>query len=108
METHPVIKIIKTRMRKDDRISESQIKDYKRRLERSEFLVFHVEMLQEYQNRIIRLRKLLNEKEEEIKQYEISLKIQAQKASKAEQFLLETYGRKSSEWEQYQSFIVNN
>ena len=47
---------------------------------------------------------MLIKKDEEIKHLNDCLTIQAQRATKAEQFIIDTFGKKSWEYEQYQSY----
>ena len=47
------------------------------------------------------------EKDKEIKHLNGCLTIQAQRADRAEQFIIDTFGKKSLEYEQYQSFVGN-
>lgn len=88
-------------MRKDDRITPEQVKDYKRRIDRSDFLKFHVELLCEDANKITHIRKLLQSKYQEIKLLEITVGIQSNKISKIDKFIIDEFGIKSVEYEKY-------
>ena len=107
---YPVIRKIKMRMKNKEGVKIDQIKGYNRRLKNSLVFQVHIEFLQELDTRRIRLSKMLIKKDEEIKHLNDCLIIQAQraeKAVKAEQFIIDTFGKKSWEYEQYESFVSN-
>ena len=97
------IKKIKIRMKSRDDISEDQVKGYNRRLLKSPVLQVHVELLQQDNTKKIKAQRMLCEKNDEIKHLEMCLHIQAQKAQKAEQFIIDEFGKKSYEWAKYKS-----
>tara|TARA_R100000750_G_C2323577_1_gene87268 strand:- start:386 stop:766 length:381 start_codon:yes stop_codon:yes gene_type:complete len=61
LEEYPVIKKIKRRLKKNEKIKMHQYYDYERRLTKSPLLMIHVELLQEEKNRSDRLQKKLND-----------------------------------------------
>ena len=73
MDKFTVIKKIKRRMKKDDKISKDQIWDYNRRVERSPILRVHLELLQQAENQRIRDRDELRELRAELKDYKTHL-----------------------------------
>ena len=103
MEEYPVISKIRTAMKNDDRITLAQTQEYKRRLERSDFLKVHVELLQSYDNRRIKISKLLNKEIKERKRLEILLN--GGKYEEAKRRMIDEYGEKSYE---YQIFTGTN
>tara|TARA_R110002167_G_scaffold6370_7_gene29540 strand:- start:1322 stop:1660 length:339 start_codon:yes stop_codon:yes gene_type:complete len=106
-DDYPVIRKIKMRMKNKEGVKIDQIKGYNRRLKNSLVFQVHIELLQEIDTRRIRVQKLMIEKDKEIKHLNDCLTIQAQRADRAEQFLIDTFGKKSWEYEQYQSFVGN-
>mgnify|MGYP003644645851 FL=1 len=103
-DDYPVIRKIKMRMKNKEGVKIDQIKGYNRRLKNSLVFQVHIELLQELDTKRIRLSKMLIKKDEEIKHLNDCLTIQAQRATKAEQFIIDTFGKKSWEYEQYQSY----
>ena len=104
LEEYQVIPKIKKRMKEKEGVTADQVKGYNRRVLGSPVFQVHVEMLEEFDNKKIRAQKMLLEKNEEIKHLEVCLKIQAQKANDAEQFIIDCFGTKSYEWQKYKSF----
>ena len=103
-DDYPVIRKIKMRMKNKEGVKIDQIKGYNRRLKNSLVFQVHIELLQEIDTRRIRLARMLLEKDKEIKHLNDCLTIQAQRANRAEQFIIDTFGKKSWEYEQYQSY----
>ena len=73
-----IIDYIKSKMKKDNRISKDQIKDYNRRIKRSDFLKFHIELLETERNKRLNLKKLCQEKDDEIKRLTSIIKSQVE------------------------------
>ena len=68
MEKFTVIPKIKRSMKKDKKITQDQIYDYNRRVERSPVLRVHVELLQQAENQRKRDRDELRELRDEVKE----------------------------------------
>ena len=103
LEEYQVIPKIKKRMKLKEGISVDQIKGYNRRVLKSPVFQLHLEMLEELNNKKIRAQLMLIKKDDEIKHLLTCLDIQAQKANKAEQFIIDEFGTKSYEWQKYKS-----
>ncbi len=103
LEEYQVIPKIKRRMKDKEGVTADQVKGYNRRVLNSPVFQVHVEMLEEFDNKKIRAQKILTEKEKEIKHLLTCLDIQAQRANKAEQFIIDEFGTKSYEWQKYKS-----
>ena len=80
-----------------------KLKGYNRRVLKSPVFQLHLEMLEELNNKKIRAQLMLIKKDDEIKHLLTCLDIQAQKAKKAEQFIIDEFGTKSYEWQKYKS-----
>lgn len=94
-----VIAKIKRKMKKDDNISQDQIYDYKRRIERSPILRVHLELLQSYENQRIRDRDELRSLREEVNLSKQSLSGWKSNYDYAKRNLIEEFGKKSYEYE---------
>ena len=97
-EELPIINVIKREMKKDDKFTKDQIRDFERRVGRSDSIRFLVEMLQTWQNRYKKLAdkqwRSHRKAQEEIEQ----LKAKIEKYEQAEQRLIEEFGTKSYEY----------
>ena len=103
----PIIDKIKSRMKKREDITADQVKGYNRRLLASPVFQEHVELLQEIENKRMKLAQLCLQKDEEIKHLNMCVRLQADKAKKAEKFLVDEFGTKSREYQQYELFVFD-
>ena len=94
----PIINVIKREMKKDDQFTKDQVRDFERRVGRSDSVRFLVEMLQSWQNRY---KKLADKQwrehckaRDEIEQ----LKAKIEKYEQAEKRLIDEFGTKSYEY----------
>tara|TARA_R110001632_G_scaffold40073_2_gene100177 strand:- start:1185 stop:1514 length:330 start_codon:yes stop_codon:yes gene_type:complete len=103
----PIINKIKSRMKKRDDITDDQVKGYNRRVLASPVFQEHVELLQEIDNQRTKLAQLCLQKDDEIKHLNLCVQIQSDKAKKAEKFLVDEFGTKSREYQQYELFVFD-
>lgn len=103
----PIINKIKSRMKKRDDITDDQVKGYNRRVLASPVFQEHVELLQEIDNQRMKLAQLCLQKDDEIKHLNLCVQIQSDKAKKAEKFLVDEFGTKSREYQQYELFVFD-
>ena len=105
-EELPIINVIKREMKKDDKFTKDQIRDFERRVDRSHSIRFLVEMLQTWQNRYQKLAdkqwRSHRKAQEEIEQ----LKAKIEKYEQAEQRLIEEFEIKSYEYGIYTGEIT--
>ena len=91
----PIINMIKRRMKKDDKFTKDQVRDFERRVSRSDSVRFLVEMIQEFHQKFVKLSekswKSISEARDEIEQ----LKAKVEKYEQSEQRLLEEFGEES-------------
>ena len=73
MDKYTVLPKIKRALKKNDNISQDQIKDYNRRLVRSAILRAHVELLQSFENERLRNKREIKELKSELNLYKQSL-----------------------------------
>jgi Arc/MetJ-type ribon-helix-helix transcriptional regulator len=106
-EQYPVIKNIRNALKADDRISESQVQEYKRRLNRSDFLKVHVELLQQYHRQKIQAQRVCSEKEDEIKHLYMNLKILRHEIKQIKETIISENGEKSFEYQVYEQYFKN-
>ena len=105
-EELPIIDLIKRRMKKDEKFTKDQVRDFERRVDRSESVRFLVELVQEFQQRYVKLSekswRSTCEARDEIEQ----LKAKVESFEQAEQRLIVEFGEKSYEYGIYSGEIT--
>ena len=99
MDKYTVLPKIKRALKKNDNISQDQIKDYNRRLVRSAILRAHVELLQSFENERLRNKKEIKELKSELNLYKQGLSRWKCSYDYAKNKLIEEFGTKSYEYE---------
>ena len=99
MDKYTVLPKIKRALKKNDNISQDQIKDYNRRLVRSAILRAHVELLQSFENERLRNKKEIEELKSELNLYKQGLSKWKSNYDYAKNKLIEEFGKKSYEYE---------
>ena len=99
MDKFTVIPKIKRSMKKDKKITQDQIYDYNRRVERSPVLRVHVELLQQAENQRIRDKDKLKELRAELEDYKQGLSVWKSNYEYSKKRLIDEWGVKSYEYE---------
>jgi len=115
----PVINIIKSRMKTDDKFTKDQIRDFERRVGRTHSLRFLVEMVQEFQQRYVKLSQLCGresrraddlqakcDEHEQARNKMDDLRAKCEEYERARQRLIEEFGNKSYEYGIYSGDIT--
>ena len=99
IDEYPVLELIKEKLKENKKISKDQIKDYNRRLTRSPLLKTHLEMLQNYQNRVRKKHRQHKEEKAERERLEGVLRHKSAEYDKLKTRIIDTFGVKSTEYE---------
>ena len=102
----PVINIIKSRMKTDDKFTKDQIRDFERRVGRTHSLRFLVEMVQEFQHKYIKLSEKSWRAQCKATREIEELRAKCEEYERARQRLIEEFGNKSYEYGIYSGDIT--
>jgi cell division protein FtsB len=97
-EELPIVDLIKRRMKKDEIFTKHQVRDFERRVDRSESIRFLVEIVQEFQQKYVRLSEKSWRAQCKATREIEELQAKVEKYEQAEQRLVEEFGKKSYEY----------
>ena len=105
-EELPIVDLIKRRMKKNDKFTTDQVRDFERRVDRSESIRFLVEIVQEFQQKYVKLSDKSWRAHCKARDEIEKLQAKVEKYEQAEQRLIEEFGKKSYEYGIYTGEIT--